>query len=689
MTSDCLIEIGTEELPPRALQVLAGSLAEQLADALQQANLAPASVDSFATPRRLAVLLRDTPLQQPDQAIERKGPALDAAFDADGNPSKAALGFAASCGVEVDQLEQRKTDKGTWLYFKSTQAGQNLSSLLPNLVDRVLSSLPIPRRMRWGDRSEEFVRPVKWLVMMIDDEVVPAELFGLSSGRMTRGHRFHAPGEIEIPRAADYENLLRSQGLVIADFSQRRDIVRHLVEQSAARLGGVVQTNEDLLDEVTALVEYPVAVCGEFDAEFLSLPEEVLVMTMQENQKYFALFDQQGALLPHFIAIANIDSRRPEVVASGNERVIRPRFADAEFFFNQDRKQGLDAMLARLETVVFQEKLGSLWDKASRITRLAKYIASQTGADQDLVRRAAELCKADLMSDMVGEFPKLQGVMGRHYALDQQEEERVCLAIEQHYWPRHAGDEIPQSDIAQAIALADRLDSLVGIFAIGQKPGGDKDPFGLRRAALSVLRIMIENRLGLDLVDLCHAAADGYQYSDVDAEPVISEVIEYVFDRMRGYYQEQSIGFDIVDAVMQRGSGLLYDCELRIRAVQEFQQHESAQALAAANKRISNILKKQTVETGEISPKLLQENAEKELYEQLKSRQESVSGNFKAGEYRQGLEKLAELRPAVDRFFDEVMVMADDEALKNNRLALLDQLLQSFRQIADFSRIQS
>ena len=689
MGSDCLIEIGTEELPPRALQSLANSLADQMATALQASDLQPASVESFATPRRLAVLLRDTPLRQTDQTIERKGPALNAAFDAEGKPSKAALGFAASCGVEVDQLEQRETDKGSWLYFQATQAGQSLSDLLPEMLRRVLPGLPIPRRMRWSNRSEEFVRPVKWLVMMIDDVVVPAELFGLSSGNMTRGHRFHAPGEIEITRAGDYELVLRSQGLVIANFSQRRDIIRNLVEQSAARLGGLAQVDDALLDEVTALVEYPVAVCGRFDPDFLALPDEVLVMTMQENQKYFALFDQNGALLPHFIAIANIDSRRPEVVASGNERVIRPRFADAEFFFNQDRKQGLDAMRARLESVVFQEQLGSLWDQASRIARLAKYIAGQTGVDQDLVRRAAELCKADLMSDMVGEFPKLQGVMGRHYARDQQEDERVCVAIEQHYWPRQAGDEIPESDLAQVIALADRLDSLVGIFAIGQKPGGDKDPFGLRRAALSVLRILVGNRFGLDLIDLCHAAADGYQYSEVDAKPVIGEVVDYVFDRMRGYYQEQDIGFDIVDAVMHRRSGLLYDCEQRIQAVQAFQQHEAAQALAAANKRIGNILRKQEVENTEVSPKLLQEAAEKELYDQLQKRQEMVAGHFKAGEYQQGLERLAELRPVVDKFFDEVMVLTDDAALKNNRLALLNQLLQSFSQIADFSRIQS
>ena len=450
-----------------------------------------------------------------------------------------------------------------------------------------------------------------------------------------------------------------------------------------------MQHNDALLDEVTALVEYPAAILGNFDAGFLALPAEVLVTTMQENQKYFALFDQNGALLPHFISISNIESRQPEMVASGNERVIRPRFADAEFFFEQDRKLGLDAMRARLLSVVFQVKLGSLGDKVARVTRLAGHIAEQTGADQDQVRRAAELCKADLMSDMVGEFPKLQGVIGRYYAQDQRELDVVCDAIEQHYWPRYAGDLTPQSDVAQAVALADRLDTLVGIFAIGQKPGGDKDPFGLRRAALGVLRIVVENRLSLDLLDLCRAAAGNYDDSQIDAEAVIADVIEYVFDRMRAYYEEQGIGFDVVDAVIHNRSGRLYDSELRIHAVQAFQSHESALALAAANKRISNILKKQALESGEVEAELFSEVAERELYEQLQARQTSVAEQVEAGDYAEALQQLAELRPHVDLFFDEVMVMSEDEALRRNRLALLDQLSKSFRQIADFSRIQS
>jgi len=687
MSSDCLIEVGTEELPPRALQPLARDFSALLERILAGHDLAPASIEVFATPRRLAMLLRGTPTQQPRQEIEKRGPAFDAAFDGDGKPTRAALGFAASCGVEVDSLERRETDRGSWLYYKSSAAGKRLTDVLPEALQQALGELPIPKRMRWGERSDEFVRPVRWLVLMIGDEVVDAEIFGVASGRHTRGHRFHAPRAIEIPSATEYSQLLASQGWVIASFDARRARIRELIEQEAARLGGEARIEDALLDEVTALVEYPVAVCGRFDAEFLALPPEVLVTTMQDNQKYFALFDRDGALMPHFIAIANIESRQPELVASGNERVIRPRFADAEFFYNQDRRRGLDPMRVDLDEVVFQEKLGSLGDRTRRIIRLARYIASHTGADQDLVHRAADLCKADLMSDMVGEFPKLQGVMGKYYARLQEEAEPVCNAIEQHYWPRYAGDHLPEDDVAQAVALAERLDSLVGIFAIGEKPGGDKDPFALRRAALGVLRIIVENRLELDLGDLCQTAADGYP-RDLEAGKALGEVVEYVFDRLRGYYQEQGIGYDIVDAVACSRPASLYDCDLRIRALQRFQSHDAALALAAADKRAGNILKKQQSGRGEVDPALFQQDAERQLFEQLGRQRDAAAAEFAQGNYLPGLERLAELRPAVDLFFDQVMVMDEDEALKNNRLALLDQLLQSFRLVADFSRIR-
>ena len=688
MSNHCLIEIGTEELPPRALQSLAGDFAGLVQKGLAAAELSPQTVEVFATPRRLAMLLSEVPLQQSDRQIEKRGPALAAAFDADGNMSRAASGFARSCGVEFEQLEQRETDKGSWLYFNAVESGRSLRELLPGIVTTALAALPVPKRMRWGDRSEDFVRPVKWLLLMLDREVVDAEVFGLHSANYSYGHRFHAPGKLEIDDAVNYEKLLLERGMVIASFEKRRESIRNLVEKAALRLGGEVNIEDALLNEVTALVEYPVVVCGEFDSSFLDLPAEVLVTTMQDNQRYFALFDADSGLLPHFISIANIDSRKPEVVASGNERVIRPRFADAEFFFSQDRKQGLEQMRERLDAVVFQRKLGSLGDKTRRISRLAAVIAPMVGADADLTRRAAALCKADLMSDMVGEFPKLQGIMGRYYGALQDEDACVCDAIEQHYWPRYAGDRLPLSAVAQAIALADRLDSLIGIFAIGEKPGGDKDPFALRRAALAVLRIIVENGLALDIKILCGSAAAGYA-DELNAADSVDAVIEYIFDRQKGYYQEQGIRFDVIDAVVHDHPGSFYDCDLRIRALQEFQSHEAALALAAANKRISNILRKQSQAVAEVDPELLQEAAEKDLYQHLKSLDTEVAALFAKAQYLEGLEQLAQLRPAVDRFFDEVMVMSDDRALQNNRLALLDELLQSFRRVADLSRIQS
>jgi glycyl-tRNA synthetase beta chain len=524
---------------------------------------------------------------------------------------------------------------------------------------------------------------------MAGSEAVDAEILGVRAGTVSYGHRFHAPGEISIPQASDYESLLRSKGWVVADFEQRKSTIRELVEKNAGRLGGVAQIEESLLDEVTALVEYPVAVCGEFDEEFLEIPQEALVMTMQDNQKYFAVFDKQGKLMPHFIAIVNIDSSHPELVAAGNERVIRPRFSDARFFYQQDQKQPLANLLPRLDSVVFQKQLGSLGDKTRRISGLATHIARRLGADEAEVERAAELCKCDLMTEMVGEFPKLQGIMGCYYARHDQETEMVSTAIEQHYWPRFAGDDLPQSDVAQCLALADRLDSLMGIFAIGQKPSGVKDPYALRRAALGIVRILIEKSLPLDLADLCAQA--GQQLSGkIDASAAQAEVIDYIFDRLRAYYADQGIGFDIVDAVACDKPTLLWDCDRRIQALSEFQSNTAAPALAAANKRIANILKKQKPDFSvTVNQSLFELEAERQLYELMTALQARSEPMFAEGRYLQGLTELAGLRPAVDRFFDEVMVMVDDESVKNNRLALLKQLFLCFRRVADFSRIQS
>ncbi len=689
MGNDCLIEIGTEELPPKALKSLSENLSAILAKSLEDAGLKPSVIESFATPRRLGVLFGDIPLQQVDQLIERKGPALQAAFDDEGKPSRAAAGFARSCGVDVGDLEQRETEKGGWLYFSKKEPGLSLKQLLPDLLKQALQRLPVPKRMRWGSRTEEFVRPVKWLVMMINEELVEANIFGVDSTTSSYGHRFHAPQAITIGSASDYEQTLLSKGWVIASFESRQNAISAMVEDSARKLGGNVHIENDLLEEVTALVEYPVAVSGEFDEDFLQVPQEALVMTMQDNQKYFAVLDADNKLLPFFITISNVDSKEPEVVARGNERVIRPRFSDARFFFEQDRRQPLADLSGRLDSVVFQEKLGSIGDKVRRITRLAGFIAEKTSADAELVNRAALLCKCDLLTDMVGEFPKLQGVMGRYYATYDREDSGVCAAIEQHYWPRYAGDGLPEGDIAQCLAIADRVDSLVGIFAIGQKPGGDKDPFALRRAALGVVRLLIEKDMAIDLRELCQFAVGSLPQSLV-LQGLEDDVIDYIYDRLAAYYQDQKITIDIVEAVLATRPTVLADCDRRIRAVADFQNHESAAALAAANKRIHNILKKQDQhDLPAVNVELFSEKAETALHQQL----ESVSGRaqelFVEGRYLHGLEQLAELRAHVDQFFDDVMVMADDAAIRNNRLALLQKLMAIFRQVADFSRIQS
>ena len=694
ISNDCLIELGTEELPPKNLKSLSEDFAKLVSQALNDAGLSAASLEVYATPRRLAILMRDIPTQQADQVVEKRGPALQAAFDKEGNPSKAAQGFARGCGVDVADLLQHETDKGTWLYFEKNETGLNLAQILPEIVAIAINKLPIAKRMRWGDQAVEFVRPVKWLVMMIGSTVVEGDVLGVRSGNQSQGHRFHAPGHITFSKASDYVESLANEGKVVASFDERKRMIREQIEQSAAKLGGVAHIEEALLNEVTGLVEFPVAVCGTFDAEFLSIPVEALVMTMQDNQKYFALFDPQGALLPNFITISNIDSKQPEMVAKGNERVIRPRFADARFFFDQDQKQPLSQRSAQLDKVVFQNKLGSIGDKSRRIVKLAVSIATQIGADEAQVERAAQLCKCDLMTEMVGEFPKLQGLMGRYYAEFDQEPKAVSDAIEEHYWPKFSGDQLPSNDVAQCVALADRLDSLVGIFGIGQKPSGVKDPFALRRAALSVVRILIEKELPLNLMQLinkaCEALADKF-----DAGSVADDVSDYLFDRLRAYYQEQGIGFDIVDAVISTKPAILSDCDRRVQAVNQFQNNDAAIALAAANKRIANILKKHGVDKElpkdgvAIDEGLFEAAAEKQLFQQLVGIQDKVDTMFAEGEYLQGLNELASLRPVVDQFFDDVMVMVDDQAIKANRLALLGRLLNCFRQVADFSRIQT
>lgn len=685
---DLLIEIGTEELPPKALLRLSQAFSEAIQHSLVQAELGFSSMQSFATPRRLAVLVRELQTQQGDKDVERRGPALQAAFDEQGNPSKAARGFAGSCGVDVSALEKLETDKGSWLVYRARVAGEAAATLIPAIVNEALNKLPIPKRMRWADLDAQFVRPVHWVVLLFGDDVIDDEILSVKSGRDTRGHRFLFNQVIYIPAPAEYEVLLESEGKVIVDFARRRETIRGQVEQAAHQLNGVAVINEDLLNEVTSMVEWPVAVIGNFEQRFLAVPQEALISTMSANQKYFHVVDKQGKLLPHFITISNIESRDPDKVRAGNERVIRPRFADAEFFWNQDRKHALANRLEQLKSVVFQKQLGSLYDKTQRVARLAELIAAQIGGDKLQALRAAELCKCDLMTSMVGEFPELQGIMGRYYAQHDGELGEVATAIDEHYMPRFAGDHLPQTQTGQAVAIADRLDTLLGIIAIGQLPTGDKDPYALRRAALGTLRCMIENDLALDLQPLLESAASHFP-KDVKAKQAIDATIDFILERLRVYYTSQDIKLDVFESVFSQRPTQPNDFNARLLAVNAFRQIAEAESLAAANKRISNILKKTEEKIpAKVDDKLLQDAAEQALAKQLHELSMQIEPLVAARNYTAILHQLAALRSNVDNFFDKVMVMADDKALRLNRLALLSRLRNLFLQVADISQLQ-
>ena len=681
---DLLVEIGTEELPPKALPTLSAAFTDGISQGLQAAGLTPAEVIAYAAPRRLAVWVKEVAAQQADQTIEKRGPAIKGAFDAEGKPTKAAEAFAASCGVNVADLGTLETDKGAWLVFRQTQAGQATPELLPAIVEKALASLPIPKRMRWGAGTAEFVRPVHWIVMLADNAVIDAEILGIKTGRESRGHRFHAPDAITLNSPADYAIQLGSAS-VVAKFEARRDMIKHKVEQLAKRLGGQAVMPEGLLDEVTALVEWPVPVAGKFEERFLDVPQEALISTMQDNQKYFALVDANGKLMSHFITVANIESRDEIQVAQGNERVIRPRFSDAEFFWTQDKKQPLASRAEQLKSMVFQQKLGTLYDKSQRVAQLAASIAQALNADQALATRAAELGKCDLVTNMVFEFTELQGIMGRYYALHDGEPAEVAQALDEQYMPRFAGDALPSTTTGTILALAERLDTLTGIFGIGQKPTGAKDPFGLRRAALGVLRLLIEKQLPLDLAVLLDKAADGLSVQ-LGSKPATNETLDYVLERLKGYYQEQGINGALVDAVAALKVSQPLDFDRRVKAVAAFRQLSAAESLAAANKRISNILKKVDGELpAQVDASLLQLPAEQALAAAVQAQQAKVEPLFAQGDYEAALLSLAELREPVDKFFDDVMVMADDLALRNNRLALLNSLRSLFLRVADLS----
>jgi glycyl-tRNA synthetase beta chain len=722
---DFLIELGTEELPPTALRGLEQALAAGIRGGLQKAGLTHGELVSFATPRRLAVRVKRLVSRQPDQDIRRRGPPVSAAFDAAGLPTRAALAFAEGCGVSVAALQRLDEGKGLFLFFIGTKPGAAVGELLPQIVQASLDALPIPRRMHWGSGTAEFVRPVHWLVMLYGKDVLPARLLETDAGNQTRGHRFHAPKPLRISSPAAYERTLSERGHVLPDFLGRRDLIRAKVLEVAASLGGQALIGEELLDEVTALVEWPVPLAGRFEERFLQLPREVLISTLQDHQRYFAVEDEQGHLMPNFITVSNIESRDPSKVREGNERVVRPRLADAAFFWEQDRKQPLAARRAALDAMTFQVKLGSLGDKTRRVRALAGEIAATGVGERADAERAAELCKCDLLTAMVGEFPELQGIMGTYYALADGEPPEVAVAIREHYLPRGAGDELPETHAGLIVALADKLDTLAGIFEIGEKPTGAKDPFGLRRAAIGLLRILIEKRLDLDLrkligVALANVRADVERIraaraaaannvgnggaakagapAKVGAATTDDQVYDFIMERLRAYYLERptsdlpgsapAFTTEMFDAVLATKPASPLDFDARLKALRAFLDLPEATSLAAANKRIANILRKAgELQRTEVDVETLKDPAEVRLFDAMRPLRDAVATALAQREYANALGRLAQLRPPVDAFFDQVMVMDEDPRLRANRLALLAQLHGLFIGIADLSRL--
>ncbi|AOY89394.1 glycine--tRNA ligase subunit beta [Marinobacter salinus] len=685
-TQDFLVELGTEELPPKALKRLSDAFTQGITKGLEDAGIEFGKVEAFAAPRRLAVRVRDLTDAQPDKPVEKRGPAVKAAFDDAGNPTRALTGFATSLGVTPDQLDTLETDKGAWVVYRTVEQGKPTVELMPDLVEQSLAALPIPKRMRWGAHRTEFVRPVHWVVLLFGNKVIESPIMGLTPGNKTRGHRFHCPKALIVPTPGDYEIVLKQEGYVIADFAERRELIRAGVTELAEKeAGGKAVIDEDLLDEVTALNEWPVPLMGRFEERFLDVPAEALISSMKEHQKYFHVVAADGEMLPLFITVANIESKDPSQVISGNEKVIRPRLSDAAFFYETDRKTRLEDRVDQLKPIVFQEKLGSIYDKSVRVAALAKRIADAIGSDPVMAERAAMLAKTDLVTEMVLEFTDLQGIMGQYYAANDGEAEDVAKALNEQYMPRFAGDDLPTTLTGCAIAIADRLDSLVGLFGINQPPSGTRDPFALRRASLGVLRIIIERELPLDLQACCEWAEENFTVLTEDN--TASTVVDYMLERFRAHYDELGIGAEVYLAVHARRPTRPLDFDRRVKAVEAFRQLPEAQALAGANKRVSNILTKQGGDSiGEtVDSKLLQDSAEQALAEQVNQQADKVLPLFENGDYARALRSLAALREPVDNFFDEVMVMADDEAVRNNRLALLNRLRNLFLRVADIS----
>lgn len=686
-TQNFLVEIGTEELPPKALKTLATSFADNVEAELNQAGLSFDKIEWFAAPRRLAVKVLNLATQQPSKEIEKRGPAVSAAFDAKGKPTKAAEGWARGCGITVEQAERIATDKGEWLIHRAKIEGQPTKNLLNDIVANALAKLPIPKPMRWADKTVQFIRPVHTVTMLLGDELIEGEILGVASARTIRGHRFLGEKEFEIQHADQYPQLLREKGSVVADFNERKAEILAKSQAKATALGGVADIEENLLEEVTSLVEYPNVLAAKFEERFLAVPAEALVYTMKGDQKYFPIYDKDGKLLPHFIFVSNINPEDPTAIIEGNEKVVRPRLTDAEFFFKTDLKQKLVDRLPRLETVLFQQQLGTLKDKTDRIEQLAGEIAKQIGADEAKAKRAGLLSKCDLMTNMVFEFTDTQGVMGMHYARHDGEDEEVAVALNEQYMPRFAGDELPKSLVASAVALADKFDTLTGIFGIGQAPKGSADPFALRRAALGALRIIVEKNLPLDLEDLVKKSAALFG-DKLTNQNVVADVVDFMLGRFRAWYQDEGIAVDVIQAVLARRPTRPADFDARVRAVSHFRTLDSAEALAAANKRVSNILAKADAAIGEINLTACVEPAEKALAEAVLALRTEVQPLIAQGDYTTVLDKLANLRVPVDSFFDNVMVNAEDPALRQNRLAILNTLQGLFLQVADISVLQ-
>lgn len=683
-----LVEIGTEELPPKALRSLAESFAANFTAELDNAGLEHGEVSWFAAPRRLALKVANLSAAQADREIEKRGPAIAQAFDAEGKPSKAAEGWARGCGITVDQAERLVTDKGEWLMYRAHVKGQSAQQLLAGMVSTALAKLPIPKLMRWGDSDVQFVRPVHTVTMLLGADLIPGTVLGIESARTVRGHRFMGEAEFTLDNADQYPQILLEHGKVVADYEARKALIKRDAELAAQKIGGKADLSDSLLEEVASLVEWPVVLTAKFEEKFLAVPAEALVYTMKGDQKYFPVYDAAGKLLPNFIFVANIESKDPQQIISGNEKVVRPRLADAEFFFNTDRKKRLEDNLPRLETVLFQQQLGTLRDKTDRIQALAGWVAGQIGADVNHATRAGLLSKCDLMTNMVFEFTDTQGVMGMHYARHDGEAEDVAVALNEQYQPRYAGDALPQSLVACSLAIADKMDTLAGIFGIGQHPKGDKDPFALRRAALGVLRIIVEKNLPLDLQTLTEEAVRLYGSKLTNAK-VVDEVVEFMLGRFRAWYQEEGHAVDTIQAVLARRPTKPADFDARVKAVSHFRTLDEAAALAAANKRVSNILAKSTETLNDsVRASVLKDAAEIQLATHLVVLRDKLQPYFAAGNYQEALVELAALREPVDAFFDNVMVMADDAEVRVNRLTLLSKLRELFLQVADISVLQ-